>query len=509
MAYPAVTVESLTQLNQDRARRDMRRGIRVFNAYETMAVNGYNKRGEMVQGQYEIPFYRLTLDERIDIARSSSIIFGLITTRMNKIAGLDWKVSAISKEEDRIADTLKQYKQVYSEYKDVQTPAGVVLRAMLLKEIRKYLIDVKPDLSNFNASLLRWSKRNQMVSGDRAEEIEQWLTEPNMGTGFEDFIKETVFDLMVHGAYSIYKEYLDGKVENFYNLPGGTIFPMKSEFVGGYNAFAQIIYGFDPRIYFGDEVSYGRYVPFSGRAYGLVPLEALVNKIAENLLFDEMAASRADGTKPPEKLVVFNDYAPFGGMNSEFNVPLEETEQKKIETVINEERRNAVRILSGYGQGQPTVVDVSRSDTFASQSERQRMIREEMGFVFNVSNMEMNLTGGESTSGRSTSESQERIENSKGVQPIVQKIEHMLNREILPFRFGSGFEFHFDSGMSEMDEIKKIREKINSGAYAVNEVRVEDMGKDPFDDEQFDLPQGAAPDQLGEEGNPMNIREML
>ena len=505
MPYPAVTVESLTNLQQHSGRQNKdRRGIRTFSAYDSQGVSGYDKSGNLITGQYDLPFYRLTLDERIDIVRSSSIIFGLITTRMNKISGLNWKVSPISKDEDRIAEQLKTYYQIYREYEDMTAPAAVVLRALMKREVKKELFDIRPDMGNFDKALYRWKQRNQSIATDRAEEIEEWLQQPNLDTSFDDFIKQLVFDLMVHGAYATYKEYAESQIENFYILPGGTVFPMRSEFVGGYSAYAQVIYGYDPRIYFSDELAYSRYVPFSGRAYGLVPLEALVNKIAENLLFDRLAAERADGTKPPEKLVVFNDYAPFGSMNSEFNVPLEETEQKKLETMVNEERRNAVRILSGYGQGQPTVVDVSRSETFAAQSDRQRMIREEMGFVFNVSNMEMNLTGGDDTSGRSTSESQERIEQQKGVQPIVQKIEHLLNREILPYRFGPGYRFEFDSGMSEEEQVKLMRDKVKSGVYAVNEVRI-DEGLDPFDDETFDYPQGGGGEEQpgADEQNPL------
>ena len=509
MPFPAVTTTDLTQIATDRRHRNNRRGIRVFSAYETMGVTGTNKQGEVINGQYEIPFFRLTLEERIDIVRSSSLVFGIVTTRMNQIAGLDWKVTRISDEEDKIAESLKQYHQIYKEFEDVDHPKAKTLRALMRREISRYLIDVRPDLGNFDRALYRWSRRIQSRVQDQISEIEDWMSEPNLSNTFEDFIKQLVFDLMVHGAYSVYKQYANDVIDNFYILPGGTVYPMRSDYVGGYDAYVQMIYGYDPKIYFQDEVSFSRYVPFSGRAYGLVPLEALINKIAENLLFDQLAAERADGTKPPEKLVVFNDYAPFGGLNSEFNVPLEETEQKKLETTINEARMNAVRVLSGYGQGQPTVVDVSRSDTFASQSERQRMVREEMGFVFNVSNMEMNLTGAGDTSGRSTSESQERIEQSKGVRPIVQKIERLFNREILPYRFGSDYMFQFDSGMSDMDEIKQIREKLQSGAWSVNEVRTEDMGKDPFEGEEFDVPQGSQPQELGEESNPMNIREMM
>lgn len=221
-------------------------------------------------------------------------------------------------------------------------------------------------------------------------------------------------------------------------------------------------------------------------SYGTIPLEALVNKMAESLLFDEFAANQADGTKPPEKIVVFGENAPFGDLDTELEVPVDETEQKKIETVINEARKFAVRTITGVGT--PTVLDISKSDTFGQQSTRQQQIRESVALVFNVSNMEVNLTGGEGTSGRSTSESQERQDQKRGIEPILGILEDKWNREIIPMRFGPGFEFSFGSGLSEVETIELDTKKAASGVYSVNEVR-EDRGVDPFPEDEFDRPQ--------------------
>jgi hypothetical protein len=95
----------------------------------------------------------------------------------------------------------------------------------------------------------------------------------------------------------------------------------------------------------------------------------------------------------------------FGsGLDDDSSMPVNKNEQKRVETVINEARKGAIRTLTGIGK--PLVLDVSRSDTMQTQIERQRQIREEVALVYNMSNMEVNLTGSEDTSGRAVSESQ-------------------------------------------------------------------------------------------------------
>jgi hypothetical protein len=206
-------------------------------------------------------------------------------------------------------------------------------------------------------------------------------------------------------------------------------------------------------------------------------------------MFDQRAAEMADGTRPPEKLVVMGDRTPFGDIGKEFDVPLSKPEQRRVEQILNEQKKEALRVLTGYGM--PVVVDISRADTFQFQSERQRMVREEVGLVFGASNMEMNLTGAESTSGRNSSETQERYDLYKGIYPIIQGIERFYNREVLPFRYGVGYELSFKTGLSEREKLAALREKKDSGLYSVNEIRTRDLGEDPFSGEEFDKPSGA------------------
>lgn len=501
----AVSVSVTAEMLMDYMQRTQpdRRGINVYNLSELQGVVGKDKSGKLLQGAIQRPMFALTLNERIDIFRFAAPIFGVVSSRMGRISGLEWNVISEKKDEDRIITRLQNWKAIYDEYTDEKEIPAQVITGMLSKEIRKTLIDAKPDLSNFSTSLMRWRRRIKESQEDRATEIEDWMQEPNLDDNFIDFVKKEVFDLMVHGNISIFKEESGGRVENFYMLPGGTTFQFRSPFVGGGSSFIQMLDTMQPQVFFTDEISYTNWIPTSAQSWGMVPLEALINKIAEQLLFDKLAAERADGTKPPEKMVIFGETSPFGDLDKEMSVPMEEAEQKKIETIINEARKEAVRTLSGVGT--PLVLDLSRADTFTQHQERYRSIKEDIALVFNMSNLEMNLTGSADTSGRATSESQERQDLRRGVFPIIDLIETIFNKDIIPFRFGGiGFKFKFKSGMSEAEEVEMITKKLLSGAWALNEVRTEDMGKDPFPEPEHDRPKGTMVQQPdGTEKNPL------
>lgn len=481
------------------------RGLNVYQLTELIGVDAQAQDGSRHRVTYEQPIFYLTIDERVHIFKQCAPVFGIISSRMARIAGLDWKVVADSKNEDKQAQILKYMHGIYKDWKDVPDIHARILTNILHQKMRRVLFDLLPDASNFERSLLRWSRMIKHTGEDRAGEIEDWLGNPNPEDDFEELTKKLVFDMMIHGSLSVYKKSHDNVFDSFYALPGGSVIPIKRPVVDGIAAYVQIVDGFDPLIYYGNELYYSEYLPTTYQAYGMIPLEALVNKVAEYLLFDQLAAQRADQTKPPEKLVVMGDNMPFGALNAQFSMalPLNVDEQKRVEQIINEERKDAVRVLSGVGQ--PVVVDVSRADTFQQQAERQRQLKEDIALVFNATNLEANLTGSDNVSGRETSETQSKIDKAKGIGPIVRTLNNLYNDRysgIIPQRFGGGYTFEYDVEIDEIAEIEKLQKKAATGTWTDNELRIED-GRDPIDQEEADLlrsaqpiPQGGAP-QLG------------
>lgn len=493
------------ELNVDPVKQ---RGLNVYHVSQILRYSAVDKNGGRIGAGIDYPYFVLTIPERVDIARLCSPVFGVITGRQQRIASMEWKITRDAKESDRIAAEMKDAYSIYREHLGAAQSGnyqsvGIVLKCVSF--LKRKLPDLLPDLSNFQRSLLRWNRKIKANAEDRCSEIEEWLRHPNEMDTFPNLTKKIVFDMHVHGGVGIFKQQLSGVLENIYALPGGSVNPIRGVTVGEQVAYVQIVDGMQPQIYYGDELSYLWYAPRTDSSYGQLPLEALVNKVAEVLLFDQRAAEMADGTKPPDKLIAFGETAPFAlSQDPDMSVPIDATEQKRIETLVNEVRKEGVRVITG--RGTPSVVDISRADTFGYQSERSKMIREEVGLVFGASPQEMALTGSESTSGRNTSETQERYDMYKGIFPILQTLEEFWTHDVIPFRYGSGFSMKYESEVSEAEQVKLLSEKLQSGLWAANEIRIKDMGEDPFDGPEYDKPQAAQAQALGSDGNPMSMR---
>ena len=511
---PAVTTNEIFQyLQQHRAYgegygKQNKRGINVYSLSDLVGVTGQTKSGAMVRGEYQRPLYQLGVWERVEIFKRSSPIFGLVTSRMHRISGLDWNVVAHKKVEDRIATKLKSLKAVSDEYEDVPGLGAGVLRQRIYGVLKQYLKELKPDLSNFNGALLRWSRRIKEGYEDRSTEIEGWLERPNPKDNFTEFLKKWIFDMLVHGGSDMYKKHDGERLQSVYMLPGGTVYPLRGVTVESLEAYAQVTEGYIPQIYYGDEIVHATYVPTSFQSHGMVPLEALVNKLAEILLFEQLSAQQADGTKPPEQLVLLHEQAPFGDMDKDLQVPVDKAEQEKTEQLLNEAREGAIRVLSGMGSN-TTVLDLTRKDTFDYYMRHEEQIRSDIALAFNMSNMEVNLTGSSDTSGRATSDSEMEIDQQRGLFPLVQTFMEKMNQEVLPFRFGSGYELEFASGMSEDQDLNMLLKKVQSKLWSTNELRTE-RGLDPKQGEEYDnppAPQSADQQQGQAEENPLFTRQ--
>ncbi len=471
-----------------------RRGYNVYSFSDLMGIAARDKENRLLYAQHEQPMFTLSPDERVSIFRHCAYVFGVISSRMKRISAFDYDIIPDIKQDDKIAFELKTYNSTYREFSKRSEVKYIVAAQNMYTECLHHLPDLLPDMSNFNSSLMRWYQRIKSKKNDRANEIYDWLQQPNIHDSWSAFVKKWVFDLYIHGGPAIYKEQLNGVIENFYTLPGGSVIPLKSKYVGGGAAFVQIVPGMQPQIFFTDEICYTQYLPSSSRSFGMIPLDALVNKVAEALLFDKLMADQADGTKPPEKIVVFGENSPFGSLSDiDTTIPLDAGEQKRIETMLNEVRKGAIRTISGVGQ--PIVLDMTRENTMKIQMDRQDQLKKDIALVFNMTNMEINESGGDDTSGRNTAEAQAEIEKEKGIYPDVLDLESKITKEILPFRFGGGYSLKLRSGYDNSGDIAKWRSMRESGLYSTNEIRTEEMGKEPFEGQQFDLPEAAAAPQ--------------
>lgn len=471
-----------------------KRGLQVYTLSQIIAATGKTEDGGYATWGVEQPYFFLTPMQRNEIFKLSTPVFGVVTSRMNRIAGRDFNIVPLKKEEDRIVDELKSLKQVHDEYKNATDLKYVTARFMIRKKIAEKLPDVLPDLSNFDRSVLRWKKSIQNTHATFGEEVKEWLMEPNNGVKWSDYVKKVVYDLLIHGCNATYKQWQDGKIENFDSLTGGTVYRFKSPYFSGTDGYIQMVAGYEPQIFFANECMYMQYLPTSVQNYPMIPLEALINKVAEGLLFDRLMAEQADGTKPPEKLVIItNNQNPFGDFDKAEEIPLNKDEQKRIETKMNEPRKGAIMTFSG---NDAKVMDMSRENTMETQRLRQKDIREDVALVFNMSNMETNLTGAAEMGGRATGETAEEIEQGKGVLPILKIIEESITKNILPFRCGPGYKLEYVKTKNEKEREEIDRMRLENGKVTVNELR-EEENNPTFDGEEFNKPRGTAPSEAG------------
>lgn len=489
-------VNDLTRLtvSQDETPK---RGVNVYYLSQLMDLTARNKQGQMISATSENPYFFLTPEDRLMIFQLCPPIQGIVTSRAHRISGTKINIEPDKKVEDRIVEELRSKKQIWVEMGTQEGVEYKVARAQIYAQMKYYLSDLFLDMTNFETSLLRWKKKINFKKVDRCNEVLDWLQEPSNGVKWQDFVKQYIVDLHVHGTAAIYKEVLNDRLENLYILPGGTVIPLRSEFVTSAYGYVQIVSGYEPELYFADELSFSQYVPISEKSYGVIPLEALINKTTEYLLFDKRMADEADGTKPPEKAVIVTDNSPFGSADKDMLLPLDADEQMRIEKKLNDPIKTGVITLTGTNA---TVIDLSRENLMDLMTRRQEFLEKSMAMCFNMSNVEINQTGSSDTSGRSTSETQAEIDQGKGIIPIQKNIEVHFNQDILPFRFGDGYNLAFDITKSEVEKYDLLTKK--KGFYTINEIRVNDLNEDPLEGDQYNEIEGQGkPD--GSEQNPM------
>jgi hypothetical protein len=327
--------------------------------------------------------------------------------------------------------------------------------------------------------------------------------EPNQGTSWGDYAKKWVYDQLIHGATATYKQCVDGRPENFDVLPGGTVYRFKEKYFSAVNGYAQLIPGEEYQIMFSNEMSYSEYLPISAQSHPIIPLEALINKLTETLLFDKLMSDQADGTKPPEKLVlVTNNQNPFGDFDRPTEVALDVNEQKRIEMKLNTPRKFAVATMTG---NHAEVVDLTRENTMATQIERQKQVREAIGLVFLASNIEMNLTGTDSMGGRETGQIQKEISEGRGLGPQLVQLGRVTTKDIIMHRFGYGYKCEYADAMDPTAQAQLDLIQLQTGETTMNEIR-ERTNKSTFGPE-YDKPQGGGQQQPdGSQIKPFNFK---
>jgi hypothetical protein len=92
-----------------------RRGYAVLDDRVILPQATIDKYGNTVTVNYALANIALDIYERLEIFYSCSMIFALVTGRMNYISGIEWKITEKRKVEDEIVYKLRFAKQIYDE----------------------------------------------------------------------------------------------------------------------------------------------------------------------------------------------------------------------------------------------------------------------------------------------------------------------------------------------------------------------------------------------------------
>jgi hypothetical protein len=466
-----------------------RRGINIYSPSQVFDLLSVDQNGNRQEVTIEYPFSYLSIDQRVQIFRVADPVFGIVAGRMRRIASIDFSVEKDRTEMDKMFDQVSSAYEVYGEFSGYQDAKYIVAAREIAANITKVVPDLLPDLSNFSSAFRRYRKHCKAQATSSADEIKEWMMEPNNGVTWEQYIQKVVFDLHIHGASATYKNNLDGRLENFDTLPGGTVFKQKNPYFGAGDCYVQNVPGFEPQLFYQNEVMYEDYLTTSYSNTPMLPLEALINKMIEYMLFDKLMADQADGTKPPNKaMIVTNPNNPFGDLEDNESVyPIDRAEQDRIQAKVNDPIKHGIVTLTG---NRVTMVDLTREKTMETQNLRQKDIKEAVAVVYNASNMEMNLTGSDQTSGRQTAVVQLELATGMGLAPTMINIQQKMNTDIIPYRAGPSFKMKFDIGRDEMQQRQIDALALANGEITKNEIR-EREGKPVFEGEQYNLPQEA------------------
>jgi hypothetical protein len=491
--YPNTSIleNPISGNRQDPAKN--KRGINVYSPADLMMVSAKDKEDDIHNVPVELVWTETDSKTRLLIYQKCVPVFSVVTGQSNKIAALDWKVSSVKEDEEKIVQDLKDLGNIYKEiFPFIRFDNGNInefyfARAVeILRILNASLDDLLPDLSNFQSCLYRFKKRIDSKKYIRAKEIEDFMRFPSPGMQWIDFIKKSVQDLMIHGRLALYKQ--EG---NFYVLPGGDVYPVKSQYVAGIDSYVQMSDFLEPQIFFPDEMAFTCYMPNSGVANGMTPIDVLINLVSAQINHEKFMAGYADGDAYPQKLVVFGEDNPSFDFSGGFDKNmLDKDEQARIKYAINQRKKdNAIQVLSGYGT--PIVLDLSRENTMAELREWRNIVDKSVAMVFNLSNNEINQTGSDGTSGRSTSEVQQKTDNSKNTKALTDTISSLLNYEVIPDKFGFGYKIEFIAPVSDEEKITLAKMKSESGLYTKNEIRLE-LGLDPVPGEENEILQTPA-----------------
>lgn len=467
------------------------RGFQVISSNEIIKLTALDKHNKERETEVQLKYSSVDPMIALQVYQKCSPVFGIVNKRAFRVSSTNWDIIPVKKIEDEIAVKLKDAHSIYKEYEGDSSMESIRIQLESLKLIYSNLPTVRNDLSNFDSALFRTMRQIRHSESNRCNEIEDFLAYPSPGLSMSDLLKIIVSDLQVHGRIALVKQILgDGKLGNIKPLSGGTVYPIKTIYASNsVEGYVQIVDSLEsPQVFFSDEIMFSHYMPNSAVSYGMTPIDAMINLMTEFLYFEEQGKNKADGNEPPQKLIVFGQPNEFG--QEDGSETIDPDEQRRVENKLNRnQKRKAIATLTGYGT--PISIDLSNNDIYNSLMQRQEQILKFVAIAFSASNNEIN----DNNDNLATSKVNERYDYSSGIAPIYGTIEDMFNYEYLNYKYGGNYIFKFNPILDEKEKFELAKLKKDSGLMDINEIRVKDLGLEPYPESDYSRPSGANPQQ--------------
>ena len=94
----------MNPLNENRNQAG-KRGIQVYNLTDIIGITGRDEKGQLLSWGVQQPYFYLAIRQRNEIFRLCSPVFGVVSSRMKRIAGMDFKIMPMKKKEDEMKET--------------------------------------------------------------------------------------------------------------------------------------------------------------------------------------------------------------------------------------------------------------------------------------------------------------------------------------------------------------------------------------------------------------------
>ena len=83
-------------------RDNNKRGLNIVSIGDLISATGRDKEGNLITTGTEWPYFYLSVWQRMEMVRLSSPIFGIITSRMNRVSAIDFNIVPKKSIEDRL-----------------------------------------------------------------------------------------------------------------------------------------------------------------------------------------------------------------------------------------------------------------------------------------------------------------------------------------------------------------------------------------------------------------------